>query len=266
MDTAGRLDGFAEALRHWRGQRGMSQAELALAADTTQRHLSFVETGRSQPGRGMVIRLAEALGLSLRARNALLLAAGHAPVYRETPLDDPALQPVRKALERILEGHQPYPAVIVDRHGDLVNGNAAFWDLTDGVAPELLQAPLNVPRMLLHPRGLAPRIVNLDTWAWHVIEALAREQERQPDERRAGLLAELRGTVTPRQHATAADYMGVAVPLRLRSPQGELRFVTTLTHFGNAEDITLAELRLEAFLPADEATAALLAQARAGHS
>ena len=129
---------FANALRRWRGQRGMSQIELALGAETTQRHVSFIESGRSLPGRGMVIRLSEALDLPLRGRNAPLLSAGYAPVYGETRFDDPKLGPVRRALERILEGHLPYPAVIVDRHGDLVAGNEAFWDLTHGVAPELL--------------------------------------------------------------------------------------------------------------------------------
>jgi transcriptional regulator with XRE-family HTH domain len=171
---------FSHALRRWRGQRGLSQIELALAAETTQRYVSFIESGRSLPGRGMVIRLGEALDLPLRERNALLLAAGYAPAYRETSFDDPKLGPVRRALDRILEGHLPYPAVVVDRHGDLVAGNEAFWGLTDGVAPELLTTPVNIPRVLLHPKGMAPRIINPDAWAWHVIDALSREEDINP--------------------------------------------------------------------------------------
>src|SRR5690349_23120936 len=156
------IDGFAQALRHWRGRRKMSQNELALAADTTQRHVSFIESGRSVPGRGMVIRLAEALGLPLRERNTLLRAAGFLPSYQETRFDDPKLAPVRRALEHILAGHQPYPAVIVDRHGDLIAGNEAFSALANIAAPELLRQPVNVPRLLLHPAGLGSHIINLD--------------------------------------------------------------------------------------------------------
>ena len=170
--TAGQVGGLAGALREWRGRRRVSQLELALRAGTTQRHVSFIESGRSVPGRAMVVRLAESLEVPLRERNALLLAAGYAPAYPQTHLDDPRLGPVRAALERILAGHQPYPAVVVDRHGDLVAANDGFGALTAGVAPELLTPPVSVPRVLLHPQGLAPRIINLDEWAWHVIDRL----------------------------------------------------------------------------------------------
>jgi transcriptional regulator with XRE-family HTH domain len=161
----------------------VSQLELALDAGTTQRHVSYIENARSLPGRAMVLRLAEALQIPLRDRNALLLAGGYAPAYGETSLDDSELGPVRSAVERILEGHLPYPAVAAARHGELVSANAAFWALIDGTAPELLELPVNVPRVLLHPNGLAPRILNFDVWAWHIIEALKRESVRNPSER-----------------------------------------------------------------------------------
>jgi transcriptional regulator with XRE-family HTH domain len=171
---------FAPALRGWRRRRRVSQLELAARAGTTQRHVSFIQSGRSVPGRAMVVRLAESLEVPLRERNALLLAAGYAPSYPETRLDDPKLDPVRTALARILDGHRPYPAVIVDRHGDLVAANDAFWALTEGVAAPLRAPPVNVPRLLLHPQGMAPRIANLDQWAWHVIDALRQETMRNP--------------------------------------------------------------------------------------
>jgi transcriptional regulator with XRE-family HTH domain len=248
---------YAPALRAWRARRRVSQLELALSAGTTQRHLSFLESGRSAPGRAMVVRLAEALDVPLRERNAMLLAAGYAPAYPETRFDDPALEPVRTALEQVLAAHLPYPAVIVDRHGDLVSANAAFWALTADVAEHLRAAPVNVPRLLLHPEGMAPRIANLAVWAWHVLDRLHEEAMRNPDDRLTALAAELEGYVPPR--APDQAQLGFAVPLELRSPAGDLQLLTTLTHFGTAVDVTVAELRMEAFLPADAATAAALA-------
>ncbi|HEU5334253.1 MAG TPA: helix-turn-helix transcriptional regulator [Actinocrinis sp.] len=258
--TGARLAG---ALREWRARRRISQLELALRAGTTQRHISFIESGRSVPGRAMVVRLAESLEVPLRERNTLLLAGGYAPAYPETRLDDPRLEPVRTALGHVLDGHQPYPAVIVDRHGDLVAANDAFGVLTAGVAPELLTPPVSVARVLLHPAGLAPRIVNFDEWAWHVISRLRDEALRNPSGRLSALVSELAQLVPGRPRQPGPDYLGFAVPLLLRSGDGELRLLTTLTHFGTAVDVTVAELRLEAFLPADQATAAVLAR-RAG--
>jgi transcriptional regulator with XRE-family HTH domain len=254
----------ARALRSSRERRRVSQLELALRAGTTQRHVSFIESGRSVPGRTMVIRLAEALEVPLRERNALLLAAGFAPGYEETPFEDPKLDAVRTALKRILDGHLPYPAVITDRHGDLLIANAAFGALTEGVAPDLLAPPVNVARLLLHPRGMAPRIANLHEWAWHIIDAVEREAERDPTEQREALVAELHELMPDERRQPGPDHIGFAVPLRLRSADGELQLLTTLTHFGTTTNVTLAELRLEAFLPADEATAEILA-ARVGH-
>lgn len=244
------------ALREWRRRRRLSQLDLALSAGTTQRHVSFIESGRSVPGRGMVVRLAEAMRVPLRERNALLLAYGYAPAYDETPLEE--LGVVREALARIVEGHMPYPAVVGDRRGDLVMGNEAFWALVDGVTPELLEPPVSIPRVLLHPRGLAPRIVNFDEWAWHVIDALRAEAIRDVNDQMAGLVAELTEFVPERPRDPGHDHLGFSVPLRLRQGDRELRLVTTLTHFGTAVDVTVAELRLEAFLPADAETAALL--------
>ncbi|MFG2566565.1 helix-turn-helix domain-containing protein [Streptomyces sp. NPDC048567] len=251
------------ALREWRTRRRVSQLELATRAGTTQRHVSFIESGRSSPGRSMIIRLAESLEVPIRERNDLLLAAGFAPVYPQTGLDDPRLAPIRTALERILRGHLPYPAVVVDRHGDLAAANTAFHTLTAGVAPQLLEPPVSVPRVLLHPQGLAPRIANLDEWAWHIIDRVRAESARNPDDRLARLGHELTGLAPPRPR-DAPDHLGFAVPLRLRAPGPadgrELTLITTLTHFGTALDVTVAELRLEAFLPADGETADLLAE------
>jgi MmyB-like transcription regulator ligand binding domain len=155
----------------------------------------------------MVVRLAEALDVPLRERNALLLAAGYAPAYGETDLDDRKLDPIRNALERLLAGHRPYPAVIADRHGDLVSGNAAFWALIEGVAPDLLEPPVSIARVILDPRGLAPRIANLDVYAWHVIDALREKSRRYPDERLDAIVAELE-QVVPERGRPAANHLG----------------------------------------------------------
>lgn len=211
----------------------------------------------------MIIRLAESLEVPIRERNQLLLAAGFAPAYPQSDLDDPALAPVRTALERVLQGHLPYPAVVVDRYGDLVSANAGFHLITRGVDPHLLAPPVSVPRVLLHPRGLAPRIVNLDEWAWHVIDRVQAESLRNPSDRLERLAEELVDLAPPRPHQLGAHHLGFAVPLHMHTggPDGrELRLITTLTHFGTATDVTIAELRLEAFLPADDATSAALTE------
>ncbi|WP_245931218.1 helix-turn-helix domain-containing protein [Actinokineospora auranticolor] len=244
-------------LRAWRQRRKVSQIELALRAGTTQRHVSFIESGRSTPGRAMIIRLAESLDVPLRERNALLLAAGYAPAYPETPWDDGQLSPVRAAVEQVLRAHNPYPAIVIDRHGTLVSANTAFHRLMTGVAPELLAPPVNVARLVLHPTGLAPRIANFDEWACHVVDALRGQAARTPDPALTDLIAEL-SEYTPAR-PLAPTHLGFAVPLRLRTPTGELHLLTTLTHFATALDVTVAELRLEAFLPADEPTATALA-------
>lgn len=255
-------NGFAAELRRWRTARRLSQLDLALRAGTTQRHLSFIERGRSHPGRAIVVRLAESLGLSLRDRNALLLSAGYAPAFTEAELDGPVLQPVREALDRILEGHLPYPALVVRPYGELVAANGAIDVLTEGAAPWLLEPPVNVLRLALHPDGMAPRVRNLADWGRHVVESLRTQARQRPDPRIDDLLAEL-ATYVP-DEPPGNGYLGFAVPLRLTTGEGELQLMTTLTSFATATDITLAELRLEAFLPVDAQTADILRARSAG--
>jgi transcriptional regulator with XRE-family HTH domain len=248
--------GVALLLREWRERRRVSQLELALRAGTTQRHVSFIERGRSLPGRGMIVRLAEALEVPLRERNELLLAAGYAPAYAQMRFDDPTLDPVRGALEQILEGHLPYPAVITDRVGDLVSANGAFMALLEGVSSSLREPHLNLPRVLLHPDGLGPRVINMSEWGRHVIDGLARKATRLPTAGLDALIEELEAYVPSRPHEAPPHHVGFAVPLRLRSgDDSELILLTTLTHFATAIDVTISELTLEAFLPADAATA-----------
>ncbi|WP_326733650.1 helix-turn-helix domain-containing protein [Streptomyces sp. NBC_01022] len=243
---------FPRALRDRRTRLRLSQLDLALRAGTTQRHLSFIESGRSAPGRPMVVRLAESLELPLRERNELLLAAGYAPAYPESSLDDPELAPVREAIDRVLHGHLPYPALVVDRSGALIASNSAFGLITEGAAPELVGPGRNVYRLALHPDGLAPRIRNLSEWARHILAGLGHLE---------GLRDELAGYVPGLE--PSAGQLGFAVPLQLRSLFGDLRLMTTVTTFATAVDVTLAELKLEAFLPADQETAdALSAAAR----
>ena len=244
---------FSAALRERRNSRRVSQLELALRAGTTQRHLSFIESGRSAPGREMVIRLTESLGLPLRERNQLLLAAGYAPAYPQAALDSPDLAPVLTALRHILDAHLPYPAIVIDRYGEIIAANAGLRVLTEGSAEHLRS---NAYRLALHPDGMAPRIANFAEWARHVLNGMAAELARNPDDRLSELHAELSRHVPPTQ--VAPGHLGFAVPLELRTPHGELRLMTTITTFATAVDVTVSELKLEAFLPVDEATAATL--------
>jgi transcriptional regulator with XRE-family HTH domain len=247
---------FPTELRRWRTARRMSQLELAARAGTTQRHLSFIEQGRARPGHSIVRRLAQAMDLTPRERNALLLAAGFAPAFPESPLDDVALRPIRDALDTILDGHLPFPAIVVRPHGILVTANRAFDLFHEGVDPALLTPPVNLFRHALHPDGLAPRVRNLPQWGRHITENLRAQLLRSPDPSLEELLAELEGYLPPL--APRADALGFAVPLQLSSADGDLRLITTLTSFATAADVTLAELHLEAFLPADERTAEVL--------
>jgi transcriptional regulator with XRE-family HTH domain len=253
---------FGAALRRWRTLRRLSQLDLALSAGTTQRHVSFMENGRSVPGRGMVVRLAESLRLPLRERNALLLAADYAPSYPEVDLHDPAVRPVLDGLRRLLDGHRPYPALVVDNFGGLVAANDGFALLTEGVAGWLLEPPVNVLRLALHPEGMAPRIVNFGDWARHVVERPRQEHARAPHERHLAMITELESYL-PAPSAPGAEHLGFAVPLRLRSSLGELRLLTAITTFATAVEVTVSELRLETFLPADERTAEALGTATA---
>jgi transcriptional regulator with XRE-family HTH domain len=246
-------------LRDWRQRRRLSQLDLALEAGVSARHLSFVETGRSRPSPDMVLHLADQLGVPFRERNRMLLAAGYAPVYGEHELDDPEMAPIRDALHIVLEGHEPFPAVVVDRGWNMVAGNRSVALLTEGVAAELLEPPVNVLRVSLHPKGMAPHIVNLGEWRHHLLERLARHVAVSADAELAELLEELRGYPGPDPPAEpdrgpAAE---IIASLRLRRPDGdELAFFSTVATFGTAIDITVAELAIESFFPADEATMA----------
>ncbi|MGY1591948.1 helix-turn-helix domain-containing protein [Geodermatophilus sp. SYSU D00708] len=244
-----------ELLRDWRQRRRLSQLDLASDAGVSTRHLSFVETGRARPSREMVLHLAEQLEVPLRERNELLLAAGYAPVYGRRRLEDPDMAAVRTALDLVLAAYEPFPALAVDRGWHLVAANRSVALLTSGADPQLLEPPVNVLRLGLHPRGLAPRILNLPQWRTHLLARLAREAHLTADPALAALhreLAALPGGFDRRPPD------GIAVPLRVRSGDDVLSFLSTVTTFGTAVDLTAAELSVEAFLPADASTAELL--------
>ena len=251
--------GVGDLLRDWRQRRRLSQLDLSLEAEVSARHLSFVETGRSKPSRELVLHLAEHLDVPLRERNSLLLAAGYAPAYQERALDDTEMDPVRGALDLILGGHEPYPAVIVDRHWNLVTANGAALGLfTAGVAAELLEPPVNVYRLGLHPEGIAPRVRNMAEYSAHLLTRLQREVALTRDRELAALLDEVRaypGVTEPTSAAVDPAAM-LFLPMEFTGPDGEeLSFFSTLATFGTALDITIAELSIEAFFPADGQTA-----------
>jgi transcriptional regulator with XRE-family HTH domain len=256
---------FGPLLREWRQRRRVSQLDLALDGNISARHLSFLETGRSRPSRDMVLHLAEHLEVPLRDRNILLTAAGFAPVFGERPLDDPALGAARQAMELVIQGHAPYPAIAVDRHWTLVAANDAVPALMAGVDADLLRPPVNVMRLALHPGGLAPRIVNLPEWRNHLLEQLRRQAEASADPVLVALLDELRGYPVPYAPRPpprpARDYAGMVLPFELATEAGVLAFFSTITVFGTPIDVTLSELALECFYPADAATAEILQRA-----
>jgi transcriptional regulator with XRE-family HTH domain len=248
-------------LREWRRRRRMSQLDLAVDAEISTRHLSFVESGRAQPSREMVLHLAERLAVPLRDRNLLLVSAGYAPVFAERPIGDPALAAARKAIDLVLKGHEPYPALAVDRHWTLVDANRAVAPLLAGAAPALLKPPVNVLRLSLHPDGLAPRIANLPEWRAHLLERLRKQIDASADPVLVALLDELRALPAPSRRPPPApnpDYAGVVVPLKLATEAGVLSFLSTTTVFGTPVDVTLSEIALESFFPADRATAEAL--------
>jgi transcriptional regulator with XRE-family HTH domain len=276
---------FGSQLRRWRAQRGLSQMALALQADVSARHLSWLETGKAEPSRAMVLRLAEQLDLPLRERNALLVAAGYAPLYRERALTDVALAPARGALQRLLDAQLPAPAMAVDRHWHLVACNRIVPLMLQFVAPALREPPVNVLRVSLHPQGLAPMIENFAAWREHVLTRLRRQAAASGDPQLFALLREMLalpetfdaagGGGAADQHgdhaageraragATAPDPIGsddVIVPFVVNSPLGRLDFITTITVFGAPHDVTLSEIAIETLLPADRATADVLQQ------
>ena len=247
-------------IREWRRRRRLSQLDFALDAGISQKHLCFIETGRSQPSRDMLLRLAGELDVPLRERNTMLLAGGFAPLYVERRLDDPALAPARAAIDLVLKGHEPFPALAVDRLWRLVGHNAPVAALLGLVADQgLLEPPVNVLTLSLAPGGLAPHIVNLPEWRAHVLERLRRQVEATADPGLIELLRSLSALPAPQSNAhQPQDFAGVLVPLELSTPAGPLRLFSTVTTFGTATDITLSELALEAFYPADEETAGRL--------
>ena len=249
-------------LRDWRIRRRLSQLDLAGEADVSTRHLSFVETGRAAPSRELVLRLANRLDVPLRERNRLLVAAGFAPMYGERALAEPAMAAARRAIELVLKGHEPYPALAVDRHWTLVSYNRVVPMLMAGAAPALLQPPVNVLRLSLHPDGLAPRICNLGAWRAHVLERLRQQVATSADAVLAALADELRGYPGARADEPAPE-QNVVVPLVVDTPDGTLSFISTTTVFGTPVDVTLSELALETFFPADAATAEQLQRAAA---
>jgi transcriptional regulator with XRE-family HTH domain len=252
---------FGERLRHWRQRRRLSQLDLAEVADVSTRHLSYVETGRASPSRDMVLRLVDRLDVPLRERNALLEAAGYAPMYRERALDAPDMASARAAVKRILDCHEPWPALAMDRHWNLVMANRMVPLLIAGAAPALLEGPINVLRLSLHSDGLAPRIANLRQWREHLFERLRQQIHLTGDATLAALLAELKAypeSFGNDAGALPGEHHGVLMPFQFHTAHGVLNLVSTTTVFGSPVDITLQELALETFFPADEASAELL--------
>lgn len=252
-----------EMIKEWRTRRRYSQLELSLDARISQRHLSFLESGRSAPSRDMVLHLSERLDVPLRERNVMLLSAGYAPLYLMRSLDDPSMAAARRAVNLLLERHAPFPAIAIDRHWNALAMNAPARRVLGAlIPPALLEPPLNVMRASLHPQGLAPHIGNLPQWRAHLLERLRRQVDRNMDADLAQLLAELESIA-----GEASDPMSpedsagdVFVPMLLETPFGRLSFLSTTTVFGSPNDVTLAEIAIENFFPADDATAAALAE------
>lgn len=250
---------FGEQLRDWRQRRRMSQLDLASVAELSTRHLSFVETGRSKPSRDMVMRISEALEMPLRSRNSLLVAAGFAPIFAEKPFD--AESDAREVVQRILDCHMPFPALAVDRHWHLVAHNAAVTAFLAAVSPALLEPPVNVLRLSLHPDGLAPAIANLAEWKRHIIERLRHQVAESGDPVLEALADELQSYPAPASKVpAAAGGVPIAVPMVMNSPLGSLSFLSTTTVFGTPVEVTLSELAIETFFPADAETAERMRQ------
>lgn len=251
---------IGDLLRTWRQRRRFSQLALACEAEISQRHLSFIESGRAMPSRDMVLRLCDYLDIPLRDRNALLLAAGFAPNFAERKFDDPSLSAVRAAVEAVLTGHEPYPALALDLRWNLLTANRAALAIMADLPPDLLVPPINVVRLSLHPRGLAPAIVNLGEWRAHIRERLRRQYQTTAD---PAILALLQEIGPPESHAASPPDL-VVVPLQLRRGDQVLSFFSTTTVFGTPLDVTVSELILEAFYPADPATGAAMRALAAG--
>ena len=255
--TAPADKGVGPLLRAWRERRRVSQLELALRADSSARHISFIETGRSRPSEEMVLRLAEHLDVPVRERNALLLAAGYAPHYPETPLDSPALDALRQGMERLIQCYEPYPALVVDSVYNVVAANRGVMMLMEGVADSLLQPPLNAMRLTLHPDGLAPRIRNLREWRGHLLAQMEREIALHRSAPLRGLYEEVAAYPVPEpEHGHEPDepVPYFALPMQIEHDGRTLSFISSISTFNTPMDVTVAELAIETLLPADPAT------------
>jgi transcriptional regulator with XRE-family HTH domain len=243
-------------LREWRQRRRLSQLDLACEAGISTRHLSFVETGRAHPSRDMLLHLSAQLDVPVRERNVLLVAAGYAPIFPERPLADPAMAAARAAIDLVLERQKPYPAFALDRHWSIVASNAALPELYDGVAADLLAPPVNALRLSLHPRGLAPKIVNLGEWRAHLLHRLRHQVELTADRALIDLLREAGAYPAPDEKPGQAQDLehDIAVPFRIKTSAGILSFFSMTTVFGTPVDVMLSELALELFFPADDDT------------
>ncbi|MFC7818194.1 helix-turn-helix domain-containing protein [Streptomyces sp. NPDC057367] len=255
--TAPTAQGVGPLLRAWRERRRVSQLELALRADSSARHISFVETGRSRPSEEMVLRLAEHLEVPVRERNALLLAAGYAPRYPETPLDDPALDTLREGMERLIRGYEPYPALVVDATYQVLAANRGILTLLEGLPEHLLQPPVNAMRLTLHPEGLAPRIRNLREWRGHLLEQMRRQIALHRSEPLRTLYEEVAAYPVPETGAgeePAEPVPYFALPMQIEHEGRTLSFISSISTFNTPMDVTVAELAIETLLPADPAT------------
>jgi transcriptional regulator with XRE-family HTH domain len=249
-----------EHLREWRQRRHLSQLDLAVEAEISARHLSFVETGRAAPSREMVLKLAERLEVPLRERNVLLVAAGYAPAFPQRSLDDPMLKSARQAIDLVLRAHEPNPALAYDRHWNLVTANRMVAPLLEGIPERLLGQPLNILRLAFHPEALAPRTVNLAEWCGHLLERLHRQCEATADPELIRLYNDLKGHPIPARAGPLPPDNNVAIPLKLRHNGEVLSFISTTMVFGTPVDVTLSELALETFFPVDDLTAARIRQ------
>ena len=249
-----------ELLREWRQRRHLSQLDLAVDAEISARHLSFMETGRAAPSREMVLKLAEQLDVPLRERNVLLVAAGFAPAFPQRSLDDPMLKSARQAIDLVLKAHEPNPALAYDRHWNLVTANRMVAPLLDGIPERLLGQPFNILRLAFHPEALAPRTVNLAEWCGHLLERLHRQCEATADPELIKLYNDLKAFPIPARSAPLPPDNNVAIPLKLRHNGEILSFISTTMVFGTPVDVTLSELALETFFPADDLTAARMRQ------
>ncbi|GGQ14298.1 helix-turn-helix domain-containing protein [Streptomyces mutabilis] len=255
--TAPTAQGVGPLLRAWRERRRVSQLELALRADSSARHISFIETGRSRPSEEMVLRLAEHLDVPVRERNALLLAAGYAPHYPETPLDDPALDALRAGMERLIRGYEPYPALVVDATYRVLAANRGILMLLDGLPEHLLESPVNAMRLTLHPEGLAPRIRNLREWRGHLLEQMERQIALHRSEPLRALYEEVAAYPVPESGAgdePAEPVPYFALPMQIEHEGRTLSFISSISTFNTPMDVTVAELAIETLLPADPAT------------